>query len=182
MADPFTMMGASLVLGGLSTGISAAGTIAGGEAAATAGRMKRQAAQAAALQDEFNAAGELAASQRRMLDTRMKTRLTESTMTARAAGSGFDASTGSMLTNAGDIAQRGEFQALMDVFNGENASSGLINKAAAERASGEAEAWAGEQAKSASYLAAAGTIAGGAGSMFKTYGSFKYPQTAKAYG
>ncbi len=87
-----------------------------------------------------------------------------------------------MLTDAGDIAQRGEYQALLDVFNGENGMTGMLNKAAATCASGAADAWAGEQAQDASYLAAAGTIAGTAGSMMKTYGSYKYPQAGKAYG
>jgi len=177
-----TLMGASMALTAISGGISAAGTIAGGNAAEQAGRIKQRAAETAALQSEFNAAGELGASQRRMLDTRMKTRLTQSTMLARAAGSGFDASTGSMLTNTGDIEERGEYQALMDVFHGKNLSTGLINKAEAERAGGAAEAWAGSQAKDASYLAAAGTIAGTAGSMLKTYGSYKYPTAGRGYG
>lgn len=179
MADPVTMMGTSMALTAISGGISAAGTIAGGSAAETAGRLKQAAANASALQHEYNAAGELGAAQRRMLDTRMKTRMTEATLTARAAGSGFNAGTGSMLTLAGDIAERGEYQALMDVFHGENKMTGLINQAAAERATGEAEAWAGEQAKDASYLAAAGTIAGTAGSMMKTYGSFKFPSAGR---
>ncbi len=87
-----------------------------------------------------------------------------------------------MLTDAGDIAQRGEYQALMDVFNGENARSGMLNKAAATRASGEADAWAGEQQQDASYLSAAGTIASTAGSMMKTYGSYRYPSAGRAYG
>lgn len=183
MADPVTMMGASLAMSAISGGISAAGTIAGGSAAATAGQMKQVAANNEAQQETWNAAGDLASSQRRMLDTRLKTNLTQSTLIARGAGSGFDASRGSMLTDTGDIAQRGEYQALTDVFNGENAMTGLLNKAAATRYSGAVDAWAGEQAEDASYLSAAGTIAGSAGSMMKTYGSYKYPQASKgSYG
>ena len=176
------LMAASMVMSAVGTGISAASTIAGGSTAAAAGRMKQAVAIQQARQEEWNAAGELGAGQRRMLDTRFKTSLAESTLQARGAASGFDAGKGSMLTTAGDIGQRGEYQALMDVFNGENSMTGTLNKAAATRFSGDAEAWAGEQAQDASYLAAAGTIAGGAGSMLKTYGSFKYPQAARAYG
>lgn len=182
MADPISMMGASMAMSAIGGGISAAGTLASGSAAATAGQMKQAAAERQAQQETWNAAGELGASQRRMLDTRLKTKLTESTLTARAAGSGFDASRGSMLAGAGDIAQRGEYQALMDVFNGESGMTGMLNKADATRASGAAEAWAGEQAQDASYLAAAGTIAGTAGSMMKTYGGYTYPQAGRAYG
>jgi len=179
MADP-VLMGASMALTAVSGGISAAGTIAGGSAAEEAGRIKQQAAYRQATQEELNAAGELASSQRKMFDTRLKTKLASSTLTARAAGSGFDAATGSMLTDAGDIEQRGEFQALMDVYNGQNTFTGLNNKAAADRAGGDAEAWAGTQARDASYLSAAGTIAGTAGSMLKTYGSFNFPGAGRA--
>lgn len=182
MADPITLMGASMAMSAVGTGISAAGTIAAGGAAETAGRMKQAAANAQADQETYNAAGELAAAQRRMLDTRLKTNLTQGTLTAKAAGSGFDVSTGSMLEDAGQIGQRGEYQALMDVFQGKNAMTGSLNKAAALRSGGVADAWAGGQAKDASYLAAAGTIAGGAGSMMKTYGQYTYPQAAKSYG
>lgn len=182
MADPVTMMGASMAMTAVGSGISAAGTIANGSAAAEAGRMKQIAANAQATQEEFNASGELASAQRRMLDTRLKTSLAQGTLTAKAAGSGFDAGTGSMLEDAGQIGQRGEYQALMDVFNGQNAMTGMLNKAAATRYGGEVDAWSGQQQKDASYLAAAGTIAGGAGSMLKTYGSFTFPQAAKAYG
>jgi hypothetical protein len=182
MADPVTMMGASLAMTAVSGGISAASTIAGGSAAAQAGQLKQAAANSQATQEEMNASGELASAQRRMLDTRLKTNLTQGTLQAKAAGSGFNAGSGSMLNDAGEIAQRGEYQALMDVFNGDNARTGMLNKAAATRASGAADAWAGEQQQDASYLAAAGTIAGTAGSMFKTYGSYKYPSAGRAYG
>ena len=183
MADPVTMMGASMALTAVSGGLSAASTIAGGSAAEEAGRIKQQAMYRQATQEEINAAGELASSQRKMFDTRLKTKLAASTLTARAAGSGFDASAGSMLTDAGDIEQRGEFQALMDIFNGKSAFTSLNNKAAGDRVTGDAEAWAGREAKDASFLSAAGTIAGTAGSMFKTYGTFKYPNAGRvAYG
>ena len=66
------------------------------------------------------------------------------------------------------------------VSNGQNTFTGLNNKAAADRAGGDAEAWAGTQARDASYLSAAGTIAGTAGSMLKTYGSFNFPGAGRA--
>jgi hypothetical protein len=182
MANPVTMMGASMAMTAIGSGISAVGTIAGGSASETAGRMKQIAANAQAEQETENSAGELAAAQRRMLDTRMKTQLTQGSLLAKAAGSGFNAATGSMLEDTGEIAQRGEYQALMDVFQGENARTGLLNKAKATRYGGAVEAYAGEQARDASYLAAAGTIAGGAGSMLRTYGAYTYPQAARTAG
>src|SRR5258708_27466841 len=43
----------------------------------------------------------------------------QSSLTAKASCSGFVANAGSMLNNAGEIGQRGDYQALMDVFNGQ---------------------------------------------------------------
>ncbi|HXO70412.1 MAG TPA: hypothetical protein VN838_15725, partial [Bradyrhizobium sp.] len=103
MTDPVTMMGASMAMTAVGTGISAAGTIAGGSAAQTAGQMKQIAANSEADQLNENAAGELAAAQRRMLDTRLKTSLTQGTLVNKAAGSGFNPATGSMLNDAGEI-------------------------------------------------------------------------------
>lgn len=185
-----------MAVSAIGTGISAAGTIAGGNAsrsagtaAQVAGQMQQQALNAKADQQTSNAAGELAAAQRTMLDTRLKTSLTQSTMTAKAAGSGFNAATGSMLNNSGEIAQRGEYQALMDVFGGQNEMTGTLNQADATRYSGkiaalegDAKAAEGEARGDAADLSALGTIAGGAGSMLKTYGSYAYPSAAKSFG
>lgn len=182
MADPITLTAASMAMTAVGTAASAAGTIAGGNAAATAGRLKQQAANSEAEQETDNAASEFAAAQRRSLDTRMKTGLLQSSLTSKAGGSGFNAATGSMLNDAGEIGQRGEYQALMDIFQGDNARTGLLNKATATRYGGAADEWAGEQQKSASRLAAIGTIAGGAGSMMKTYGNFAYPSAGRGGG
>ncbi len=210
MADPVSMMGASMAVSAIGTGISAAGTIAGGDAASkaassarqaasvaeTAGQMQQQSLNSQADQLTMNASGELAAAQRRMLETRLKTGLVQGTLTAKAAGSGFNAGEGSMLTLAGDIGARGEYQALTDIFGGENAMTGTLNKADAVRYSGSiaklegdaramqfnAQADADQAKADGSTLAAIGTIAGGAGSMLKSYGSYAYPSAARAYG
>ncbi len=179
--DPGTLLVTSLVATAVGGGLSAASTIAGGNAAKTAGQMKQVAANNEAAQLESNAAGELAASQRRAAEARFKARMTQGTMQARAAGSGFNAATGSMLNDEEEIVGRGELSALTDVFNGENARSGLQNRAGAVRYGGEIDKYAGETAQKASYLAAAGTIAGTAGSMMKTYGDYKYPRS-RTYG
>jgi hypothetical protein len=210
MADPVTIMGASMAMTAIGTGVSAAGTIAGGDAAArsadaaraagtaaqVAGQMQQQALNSQADQLVSNASGELAAAQRQMLETRSRTRLLQGTLTAKAAGSGFNAGTGSMLNDAGEIGARGEYLALTDLFKGENAMTGMLNKADATRYSGDIALLEGDarqaqfnaqaddyQAKAdGSTMAAIGTIAGGAGSMFKTYGSYTYPSAARAYG
>jgi hypothetical protein len=180
--DPVSLTVASMAMTAAGGAISAAGTIAGGNAAAAAGQIKQAAANSQAAQETENAAGELASSQRRMLDDNQKTQLTQGTLVAKAAGSGFNAGTGSPLEDTAEVGQRGQYQALMDVFQGQNQMTGTLNKAAAIRAGGVADAWAGDETRDASYLAAAGTIAGSAGSMTKTYGNFAYPGAGKSYG
>ncbi|MES2671624.1 MAG: hypothetical protein V4673_14570 [Pseudomonadota bacterium] len=178
--DPLSLTAASMAMTAVGGTITAASTIAGGNAAATAGEMKQAAANRTALQIESNAAGELAAGQRIAMETERKTRLARSTGLARAAGSGFNAGEGSMVTNDEELAGRGELAALTDMFNGENARTGLMNKAASVRFEGDMDKFAGDATRNASYLSAAGTIAGSAGSMFKTYGDYKYPRSKYA--
>jgi hypothetical protein len=117
-----------------------------------------------------------------MLDTQEKTRALISSSTARAAASGVNAGVGSPATNAGDIEQRGSYHALMDMFNGASAATGMRNQAAAIRYSGDIAEYEGEAKKDASYLTAAGTLAGSAGSMMSTYGKFAYPTSRGSFG
>lgn len=177
---------AMTAIGGAS---SAAGTIAGGNYAATAGQMQKTAAYAKADEQDFeakqtdqNASQAFAAGQREMLETQQRTSLAQSTSRARASASGVDAGVGSAAENEGAIAQRGSYHALMDLFNGESAATGLRNQATAQRYGatitrygGDAAAWEGQAKKSASELSAVGTIAGSAGSMLKQYGAYAYP-------
>jgi len=171
--DPLTI--ASVAMTGVGAGISAAGTIAGGNAAKQAGLMQQQAANSQAAQVDENAAQAIASGQRRMQDTQQRTRLAISTARAGAGASGVDAGFGSPVTDVGELASRGSYNALMDMFNGASTASGMRNQADAIRYSGTASAIGGEEAQQASMLTAAGTIAGGAGSMLKTYA---YPKGA----
>lgn len=168
------MMAGTMAMGAVGSGLQAAGTIAGGNAAAQAGAMQQQAMNYQAAQDQENAGQSFAAGQRQMLAEQDKTRLAISSVRAAASGNGTNAGVGSPATIAGLIARRGSYNAAMDMFNGASASTGLLNKAKGEIYTGQADLIGGQEAQSASQLAAAGTIAGGAGSMFKTYGSTSY--------
>lgn len=168
--DPATLTIASLASTAVGGAVTAAGTLAGGNAAAQAGQMQQASANNTAAQEEENAAQAFASGQRQALDTQQRTRLAISTARANAAGSGVNAAVGSPLTIQGELAQRGSYNAAMDMFNGASTATGLRNQAAATRYSGDAAAIGGAEAQEASRLAAAGTIAGGAGSMLKTYG------------
>lgn len=159
--DPATLTAASLAATAVGGGLTAAGTLAGGSYA-------KQAADLQATQLRMNAAQSIASGQRQMLDTQEKTRLAESTTVARAAASGVNAGVGSPATDVGNLAERGEYHALMDLFNGESAATGMENQAAAAR-------WTGRAQQDASYLAAGGDIASAAGSMARGYGAYRWP-------
>lgn len=180
--DPMTLTVASLASTAAGGAISAAGTIAGGNYALQAGQMTKAADYAQAQQLDDNAAQAFASGQRTMLDTQQKTRLAIATSTARAAASGVDAGTGSPVNNVGALAQRGSYQALMDMFNGSSQATGLRNQATSVRYSGDLAEIEGKEKKSASELAAIGTLAGTAGNMMSTYGKFAYPTSSGKFG
>lgn len=186
--DPGTMMLVSAGATAIGGGLSAASTIAGGNTAKQAGLMQQQAALMQQKEVNYqadqlveNEGSEIGAAQRQMLDTQFKTRMANSKLEARGAAGGVNIGTGSPLATEKAISSRGTYQAAMDLFNGQNRAIGLDNQAAGLRYSGDVAkyggdvaAWSGERAQQASYLSAAGTIAGSAGSMMKTYGISQY--------
>lgn len=131
-----------LALGGGA--ISAVGTIAGGQAAKAAGDYRAQQAEMAAKEAR-------AASQREAMDKRREGTLMASRLQARAAASGGGADDPTVLDLAGDIAQRSEYGALLDMYKGENRARGLLDDAATSR-------FEGRMKQNQSYLAAAGTL------------------------
>lgn len=173
--DPVTLTAVSIGATMAGGAISAAGTLAGGSFAKTAGQMQKASADYQADQLEQNATQAIASGQRTMLDTQEKARLATSSLKARAGASGVDAGVGSPLADEGEIAQRGSYHALMDMFNGESTATGLRNQAKGVRYTGELDEMGGDEAKEASYFSAAGTLAGSAGSALSTYGRYTYP-------
>lgn len=155
--------------------INAGSTLAGGNYAVQAGKAQQAADYRTAEQLTDNAAQAFASGQRKALDTTQTTKLMESTAVARAGASGVNAGVGSPASTVGQIAQRGSYHSLMDMFNGASESTGLLNEAAGQRYQGDLAEIEGEQKKKASRLAALGTLAGTAGSMMQTYGGYKYP-------
>ncbi len=172
------LVAATMGLQAIGTGISAASTIAGGNAAATAGQLQQQAFQYQAAQLRANEGGAIGAAQREMLDTQEKTRMLSSQLEARAAAGGVNAAVGSPLAAEKYIASRGTYQSLMDLWSGENKATGMENEAKGADFSGEIANWSGGVQQKASTLNALATIAGGGAAMAKTYGAFKYPNTA----
>jgi hypothetical protein len=167
MADPIS--GSALILSGVGAGIKAMGTIAGGNNAAALGQSQQNQYNYQADQLRENASSEIGAAQRQMFDTQQKARLAQGKITANAAGSGFVASSGSAENVSESVARRGSYEAALQLFQGENASTGDLNKAAGDVMSGQIAQEGGQMQKEASRYTAIGNLASDAGSMFKNY-------------
>lgn len=159
--DPGTLMVGSMAATAIGGALSSEGTLASGSAAKTSADFK-------AAQLKQNAGQSIASNQRQALDTQQRTNLAISSATARAGASGVAADTGSPVADVGAIAQRGSYQALTQMFNGESTATGLENEAAGDEYTGEAQ-------QDASYLAAGGQVASTAGNMMSIYGRYTYP-------
>lgn len=157
-------MGAAAALTGVGAGISALGTLGSASAARQAGQAQQAQYNFKAAQEDQQATQAIASSQRQMFDTNRKTALTQSTLQARAAGDGGSATDSTVLDLSQDIAGRGEYNALGDLFQGQSKAAGLNAQANADRYSGAAAA-AGASAQ------ATGTILGGIGSLAGKFGS-----------
>jgi hypothetical protein len=164
----------SLALTGAATAVSAMGTIAGGNAAADAGYRGQQAQIYKARQEEQAAQEARAVGQRALFEKRREGDLLQSKLQARAAASGGGADDPTVLNLGGDIAARSEYDALFEMYKGENRARGLLDAATASRMKGDAEYAEGMAKKKASQISAIGTIVGGAGSMFNQYHKPKY--------
>jgi hypothetical protein len=162
--------GGAMALTGAGAGMSALSTLMGGDFASAVGKAKQAEANFEADQDLANSAGEIASAQRRALDVAQKANLLRSSAVAQSAANGVDAGAGSALTNEAQIAARGRYQADMDLWNGQNQATGLLNRAAAKRYTGELDAIGGTEANLAAGFGALGTIAGGGASLLRMYG------------
>jgi hypothetical protein len=117
----------------------------------------------------LNASSDIAAAQTRMFQTQQKTNLLIGSATARAGASGVNAGVGSAAENVGEIGQKGRYAAALDLWNGQNAASGELNKAQAQDYQSTLDKIGGDAAKNASVYSALGTLAGGGTSAYKLY-------------
>lgn len=152
MADPLTI---GAMLTAASGVIGAGATIAGGAQANANAKFE-------AKQMRARAAEERAIAGRKAMEERRRGRLALSTLQANAAASGAGATDPTVLGLMSDIAGRAEYNALAETWSGEQRARGLMDSAAAAKASGKA-------AQRGSYLSAAGTILSSAGSMFSQF-------------
>jgi hypothetical protein len=108
-----------------------------GQAKRLGGRLTQEAREFEAVQAEREAGTTRAAAQRAALDRRRDIKLTLSALQARAAASG-GASDDSVARLAARMAERGEYEALGEMFSGENRARGIEDVAAGLRFSGAA--------------------------------------------
>jgi hypothetical protein len=135
------------ILGLAGTALSAVGTVAGGVAAKNQAEAQAQAAERQANEVQ-------AASQREAIQRSREAKLLISRQTALAAASGGGAADPSILTNAGNIAARGKFNADSALYEGSAAAAGLQDTAAVSR-------WQGRQEMFGSFIKAGSTTLNG---------------------
>jgi hypothetical protein len=165
-------VGAAAALTGVGAGISAIGSLGSASAQREAGKAQQAQYNFKAAQEDQQATQAIAASQRQMFDTNKKTALTQSTLTARAAADGGSATDATPLDLSQDIAGRGEYLALGDLFAGEDKSAGLHQQAYADRYSGAAARAGANAQANATILGGIGSLAGKFGSLIPGGSSF----------
>lgn len=156
------------IASGVGTVLSAVGTIA-------AGKQQQKAANYEAAQLEVKGKEERAAAQRQGLEAAKNKRLALSRIQAVAAGSGFSATDANTLDLMGETDEYGTYQQQILQYGGESRARGYKAQAVATRMSGNA-------AYKGAMLSAAGTIIGGAATMYDKYGRAGMPATAGRYG
>lgn len=194
MADPFSWAALASAAAG---GVSAAGTIAGGNAAAS--QYYRQANQnrigaAYGLMEAQNEATQLrmaadesrAASQRKAQETNWQTGQVLSKLQAGAAAGGGSARDATIGQLGAQIKQTGDFQSLMEMYSGENRARGLEDSANTAMYRGQMKnyglltdadtaAMAARTGQTNAMLGAAGTILGAGASIGMNYAQLNRP-------
>jgi hypothetical protein len=126
--------------------------------ASWAAMLRRRPGKASADAQYFKAAQEdqaaqesRAASQRTALEKDRQATLLQSTLQANAAASGGGAADPTVVGLGQDIAGRGEYQSLMDMYTGENRARGIEDQAIGSRMTGDAAA-RGRQGKAERFV------------------------------
>ena len=150
------MAGISAIIGLVGTLVSAAGTIAMGQA-------EKEQADYEAKQLDLKAQEEQAASQREAFEADKEKRLVTSRQQALASASGLGAADPTIVDLTSGTEAYGTYRTRMIRYGGEERATGLRAQAEGRRISGQAAA------QGAMY-SALGTVIGGFGSMFAKFG------------
>jgi hypothetical protein len=126
-----SVLGAVSSIGGTIAGMgsSMAAGRAGKIGAAMQGQAAMQSAEYRATQLRQQAQEARASQQRAALETRRKGGLVQSTLRARAAAGGGGATDNTVLDLTGQIAERTEYESLLEMYKGENAARGMEDAA-----------------------------------------------------
>ncbi len=140
----------------VGTGFSALKSVQAGNTAANVGAYNATVAKNAANQA-------MAGGETKSINDNMNTQLMMSRARALAASSTGSASNPSFVNNvAAPIAQQGEYNSMMDIYNGTNTANNLESQAAMDT-------FAGQTTQQSDYIGAGTTIMSGAASMFNRY-------------
>lgn len=142
-------------MGALATPLMIASTVLGATGTMQQGNAAQQQAYSQAGQLDAAAGQDRASAQRGAAEQRRQARLAQSSLQARAGGSGSDA--GVVALDAG-IAGEGEYRALTALFQGEEEARGKEFAAANARATGDAAKKAGRTRAFSSILAGGSTL------------------------
>lgn len=140
-----------------------AGTVLSAGGAYAQGVQADKAAKYEANQMAVNAGQERAMAQRRSIESRRQARLAESRLQAVAGASGAGAVDPTTVRLAQDIGAEGEYNALSDLYTGEEQARQLEGAAGLRR-------YEGKMARKAGTLKAISTVLSSAGSMYGKYG------------
>lgn len=150
-------------MGIIGAGMSMIGSMTQASGTIAAGKAQQQNAYFQAAQLDQQADQSRAVAQRSALQDRKKAGLADSTLIARAAADGGSATDATAVTDATAIAGQGEYNALGDMFKGEDRARGQEDQAAGLRAGGDA-ALAGARSQ------ASGTLFGSFGGLASKFG------------
>jgi hypothetical protein len=163
-ADFAAAQAAAAATGGLSTGniLSIAGTGLGALQQLRAGSAAKSASDYNAAIDNQQANAEAAGGERQAYAQNQQTQLLLSRARAVGAASGASATSPTVISDESQIQNRGDLNAMMDLYNGESRAQSLQEGAALQE-------YQGEQAESAAPLRALSTIMSGASSLYTRY-------------
>jgi len=166
MADPIT---ATIAVA--STALSAMSSIQQGYAADANAKSQQNMLNARAQQSEMKAVEEGALAQQRAKESRRQAMLKSSRAQAISAASGGGSFDPSIVNLMGDIAAEGEYNAGIDMYEGDVAADDLRYSAELNRYEGREARRAGKAAKRAGFMKAASTVLKSGSSLQSKYGS-----------
>lgn len=148
------------ILGAIGAAVSAVGTLASASASIQAGDDQKAALEFKAKQEDQAAQESRAASQRQAIDKRREAEQLDSQLRARSAADGGTTTDPTIVNLGSEIAGRGEYQALGEMYKGENRARGIEDQAQGDRMTGAAAARGARSAAFGTILSGIGGIAG----------------------